>query len=110
MGGRRVGAGQYRHRVALLEPVESQSSSGEVTMAYQLVGHDYASFVPVGGREYVASVAAQAELTARFRLRYRGDVGPTWRVSWDGAAYEVVHVENVDGLGRETMLHVRRIY
>lgn len=104
------GAGKYRHRVAMKRPVSVQSLSGAVVTAWQIVDHDYAAYVPVNGREYVASVGAQAELTARFTLRYRDDVTPEWRVRYDGADFEVVHVEDVNGLQRETMLHVRRLY
>lgn len=104
------GAGKYRHRVAIKEPMSVQSSSGEVVTAYRIIGHDYAAFAPVSGREFVASVGAQAELTARFTLRFRDDVTPTWRVRYDGHDYEIVHVEDVNGRQRETMLHVRRLY
>lgn len=57
----------------------------------------WASAEPLTGREFFAAGQTQAEVTTRFRVRYRADIAPTMRVVWRGQPYDIVAVLDREG-------------
>ena len=56
----------------------------------------WASDEPLSGRELMAAQQKHAEMTARFRLRYREEITQEWRVVFDGHAYDILEVIDVN--------------
>lgn len=71
-------AGQLRQRVLLQrKSYEQDQKSGTMVEAWQDVANVWASIEPLSVREFIASKAIQAEITARAVIRYRTDIDAT---------------------------------
>ena len=68
---------------------------------------DYATVrtakIDAGGREYFAGQQVQAQLATRFKIRYRSDVLPTDRISFESQSYNISHIQE---LGRREGLMI----
>lgn len=64
---------------------------------YATVAGEY--LPPAGGRESFQQTAVVAELTPRFRIRYRDDVVPTHRLLWRGQTLQIHAVIPTMGVG-----------
>lgn len=72
-------AGDFRHRVALQSPQETQDpQTGEMVISWQTQATVWASIRPLRAREFIAAQATQSQVTTEIFIRYRA-VDPTWR-------------------------------
>lgn len=98
-------AGRLRHRVTIEQKAVTRDSVGGQTVSWTTVAASLPAEVePISGREFVELRAAQADISIRFRLRYRSGITPAMRVQWDGNAYGIVEAINVRGMNRELQL------
>lgn len=67
----------------------------------------WAAVEPLAGREYIAAQAAQSEVTARVRIRWRGDVDSQVRVVHRGKTYNVQSVIDPRSERKELILMVK---
>ncbi len=67
----------------------------------------WAAVEPLTGRKYFAADAAQSEVSARIRLRYRTDLQPTDEVEHLGQRYRITAIIQVKSNRRETQLMVK---
>ncbi|MCC2632180.1 MAG: head-tail adaptor protein [Ramlibacter sp.] len=89
--------GKLRHRVTLQGRTETQDGdTGAITQGWAPVATVWASVEPLSAREFIASQATQAKVTARVTIRYRDDVVPTMRLVHLKMGAEVVY--NVEGV------------
>lgn len=86
-------AGRLRHRLQLQRAVEARNGYGEVIQAWSTAATVWGSAEPLQGREYQLAKQTQAETMMRFRIRYRTDVRPSWRVVCDGRNYDIVDAQ-----------------
>lgn len=86
-------AGRLRNRLTLKVPVEARNGFGEVITTWSTVATVWGSAEPLQGREYQLAKQTQAETLFRFRVRYRADVRPSWRVVWNGRSYDIADVQ-----------------
>lgn len=97
-------AGQLDRRIRLQRPTTGSNSFGERVAGYVEDAVVFARFVPVTGREeFLPSDHHSAKQATVFEIRFRPNVGPRWRVVYDGATYEV---EDVAELGRRDGLRL----
>ena len=87
-------AGRLRERVTLERKTAGAVDSwGQpIPDAWTPLGTVWAAVEPLAGREYIAAQAAQSEVTARIRIRWRGDVDSQIRVVHRGKTYDVQSV------------------
>jgi SPP1 family predicted phage head-tail adaptor len=98
-------AGLLRHRVILQRATMTRDEAGQEIADWQPYATVWAEAEPLRGRELLAAQQAQAEVTTRFRIRYRPDVLPTDRVVWDGAVYAITSPP-IDWRGRRMLLEL----
>ncbi len=67
----------------------------------------WASVEPLVGREYIAAQAAQSEVTARIRMRYRPGLTSQDRVIHEGTTYGIESVIDYRSQHRELVLMCR---
>lgn len=89
--------GDLCYRVILQRRDSSRDRLGGETVTWKDVGVTWAAAVPLSGRELIAAQQKHAEITTRFRIRYRAEMSPAWRVIWEGRSYDVLDVVDVDG-------------
>ena len=102
-------AGTLDQRVTLEERMEIQDDWGQPIDAWVPVLDAWAAVEPLAGREYIAAMAEQSEVTARIRLRYRPGVRADMRVKHGTDTYGIESVIHIKSAARELQLMCRRV-
>ena len=105
-----MNAGVLRHRIAITQRTITQNSIGEPVKTWSTYLSTNANIEPLKGREFIDGIATQSEVTHKVRLRYRGGIVPTMRVSFCGRIFEIMYVINVGERNREINLYCKEIY
>lgn len=102
-------AGTLRHRVTIQQKAVTRDSYGAEVVTWQDVATTWGAVEPLSGREYLAALQTQAEVTTRIRLRYRSDVTlqPEMRATWTGHVYDILAIVEVETRQREVHLMCR---
>ena len=98
--------GQLRQRVLLQrKSYEQDQKSGAMVETWQNVANVWASIEPLSVREFIASQAMQAEITARAVIRYRADMEATMRLIHRGKIYNIIGIlaDKNSGLEYQTL-------
>lgn len=89
----KMGAGELNQRITFLARAAGQDDHGQPNGAWSPVATDptvWAKSAGVSSRDIAAAGGHQSSLDAKFIVRYRADVLPTWRVQWVGRVFEIV--------------------
>lgn len=100
-------AGKLDQRVTLERRTTELDDWGQPIEAWAPLATVWAAVEPLNGREYLAAMAAQAETTARIRMRYRPGITQQDRVNHEGKTYGIEAVIDVRSAGRELVLMCR---
>lgn len=95
--------GRMDRQVTLQRSIEYRTPSGAAQTDWQNVATVWAAAKPMRGQEVFQSGQRQAERVVTFVIRYRADLGPTWRIVHDGLAYDV---QSVSEFGRREALEI----
>lgn len=88
-------AGDLRHPLVLLEPVNDVNERGRPTKTWTAVATVYAAKADVSGREFYTAQAYHAEDVVTWTLRWRDDVTAEWRVRHGAQVYEILEVNHL---------------
>lgn len=108
---RGVNPGRYRHRIVVQEPAATQDpTTGEMIPAWATVLPSVpCEITHEPGREFEEANARQAEQVIQVALRAIPNFSPTWRIGWQGFAYDVRSIQ-LDATGvREMILTCRNL-
>ena len=86
-------AGKLRERITFLVQASGQDGFGQPNGAWAPVPTDpnwWAHDAGVSGRDIAHGAAHSATVDAKWIVRYRADVLPTWRVRWKGVDYDII--------------------
>ena len=98
-------AGDLTNRIRIDMRVKTTDTRGAVIYTWAPWtgtpdGKVWAEVNPLRGREFFQAAQVQAEITTRFRIRYRTGIDETMRVVWKGKFYEIKALPiEVDGEG-----------
>ena len=99
-----IGAGIFDRSLTLQKPTQSRTARGGVAESWANVHTDiHASVEPVPADEKMVDAQMRAVRDAIFVIRYRADVVATWRVIYDGNAYDILSITE---LGRREALRL----
>ena len=101
-------AGELRHRITIEAPMATQNAFGEPIEGWTTVADVWASREDLSGREAFLAMQTMAEVTTRFRMRYRDGVNATMRILSDGSIYRVTSVADPDGTRRSLVILTAR--
>jgi SPP1 family predicted phage head-tail adaptor len=88
-----MSAGELRERITVRAFTSSSDGmGGQVTTWADLVASLPAGGGPLSGRERYQAQAVNAQLSHRWKIRYRTDVTSKMRVVWGGSTMEIVAV------------------
>jgi SPP1 family predicted phage head-tail adaptor len=90
-------ASRMTERITLQERTGGVDVLGQAQESWSTVAEVWAQAQPLRGREYFSAGQMQAAVDVRFRIRFRDDVLPTWRVLWRSQPHDVVSVIDVEG-------------
>lgn len=97
-------AGQLDQRVTVERNTTTTDGWGGVTTTWAPLFTCWAAVEPLTGREFLSAQAAQSEVTARIRMRYRPGVTAQDRVIHEGTTYGIESLIDVRSQGRELVL------
>ncbi|WP_027995402.1 phage head closure protein [Simplicispira psychrophila] len=101
-------SGQLDRRVTIERMEEGVDKYGDpIPGAWVPVCTVWCAFEPLVGREFMAALQAQSEVSARVRLRYRPGITSADRVRHDGKVYGIDSVIHVKSARQELQLLVR---
>lgn len=100
-----ISIGALRQRLTLEAPAETVAS-GEVANLWTNQGVVWAEMVGLTGLNR-SGLTAEAEW--RFRIRYRADMTPRWRLRLGRQTFGIISAVDPDGLGRELVILAREI-
>ena len=91
----------FNQRITFQALAASEDSLGQPSGAWVDVATDptvWAKSAFISGRDLAAAGQLQATLDAKFIVRYRADVLPSWRVLWRGQPLDIVgEPADIDG-------------
>jgi len=103
-----MGIGRLRHKVTIQRPVETVDDAGETITSWEEVETVDGEREHLSGAEWWAAQQVYADLSVRWRVRFRDDVVPKMRliecIFPKVHTYNVLAVLDVDGRGR--WLHI----
>jgi SPP1 family predicted phage head-tail adaptor len=82
-------AGALKERVVIEERTTAQDEFGQPVETWLPWATVYASIEPLSGREFFAAQQANAEITARIRIRYQPEVNARMRIVHAGRIYNI---------------------
>jgi SPP1 family predicted phage head-tail adaptor len=88
-------AGKMDRRVTLQSRSVERNVHGEQVVTYTDLATVSAQKMDPRGREFFAAQQTQAEVTTRWRIRYRSDLTVMHRLVYDGLAYDIVQVSEM---------------
>ena len=87
-----MNAGLLTERITLQAATLAADAAGQEIQTWANVGTVWANVRYLTGREYIAASADTAATSASFRVRYRTDVLPGWRISYAGRTWNISEV------------------
>ena len=100
-------AGQLDQRVTIERQSQETDPYGQPIDEWLAIVNTWGAVEPLAGREYIAAMAVQSDVTTRVRLRYRPGITSADRVVHEGRLYNIVSVIDVRSDHRELQLMCR---
>ena len=100
-------AGDLDQRVTVERYTSTEDELGQPIQSWAPLFTCWAAVEPLVGREYLAAMAAQSEVTTRITMRYMPGVTPDLKVTHDGKQYEIESVIDTNSQGVELVLMCR---
>ena len=103
--------GDLRERIMIKQITTTSDSAGGFTdSGSSALATVWAAVEPLSGRELLAAMQAQSEITVRVRMRYRSDITSAMQILHGAKVYEIVSPPiDVDGRRRELELMCKEI-
>lgn len=102
--------GRMRHRIRIQRLSRVRNEFGEPEERWEDAAAVWASIQPVSGREFLAAMKAQAEVTHRVSIRYNPAVKASMRVLVGDRVLDILHILDAWEQHREmTLLCKERI-
>ena len=84
-----VTIGQLRERVTIQQPTRSTDAIGGATLTWSTLVSCWAEVVALSGGEGRQAEAVVSSVSHRLTIRYRSDVVPKMRVSWNSLTLQI---------------------
>ena len=101
----RITAGQLDQRLTLQSRAAGADVLGQPSGAWQTVATVWGRARPLRSRELFAAGAIENVTDVEFTIRWRSDVGHTWRVLWRGTPHDITG-EPIDVDGQRQWLQL----
>jgi SPP1 family predicted phage head-tail adaptor len=100
-------AQELAHRVTLQRQTTITNEFGETEIVWVSYAEPFARVDPLLGREYFAAAQVNAEQSIKFTMRYRSDIQPSDRLTYNGAEFDIQSAIDVGGRHRETLIYAK---
>jgi SPP1 family predicted phage head-tail adaptor len=90
-----MGAGELKHRITFLIPVNTVNENGFETEGFIEFKTVWASASNLSGREYFAAAATQEEKTVKFKIRSISGIDESMKIAFQGKQYNITSIDNI---------------
>lgn len=97
-------AGLMRHRIRIQKQTSARNKLGEQVDSWEDVANVRASINPLSGRDFMAAMQDQAEVTHKVTIRYNAAVKASMRVLYGNRVFDILHIIDVWEQHREMTL------
>ncbi len=94
-------------KITFQQATLEQDETGQMIETWTDYLSVFARVEPMIGREFFAAASMNAESNTKFTMRYRGDITPTMRITYDGSAYNITSIQNIRSGNRETLIYAK---
>jgi len=94
-------------RVKILRLVKERNEFGEPVDTWKEVCTVWAAVEPLRGREFIAALRENAEVTTRIRIRYREGIDRTMKVKVGNTEFEILYIIRPNFARQELQLMCR---
>lgn len=102
-------AGLMRHRIRIKKPSSERNAFGEPVNAWIDVANVRASINPLSGRDFIAAMQDQAEVTHKVMIRYNVAVKASMRVLYGNRVFDILHIIDTWEQHREMVLMCKEL-
>ena len=102
-------SGDLNQRISVERFTSTQDELGQPIEAWAPLFTCWAAVEPLTGREFIAAQAAQSEVTARIRMRFRPWMTAQDRVIHNGTIYMIESLIDVRSENRELVLMCKAV-
>ncbi len=95
-----INAGRMRHRVVVERATKTPDGAGGYALSWAAVATIWADVRPVSGNERYLSMRVEDDVSHTILTRYRNDILPSDRLSFDSRLMQVKSVINVEERSR----------
>lgn len=101
--------GKFDQRVTLLSRgTPTLDAAGQDAITWVEVATVWAQRINQRSAETVAAAQVVDDYDVELHIRYRADVGTTWRLEWKGEGYDITSVSEFGGRNDRTRLLCRK--
>lgn len=111
MADYRFNPGDMRTRITFQQPTITKDDGGAQVAGFTNISTNptvWARWINAHGDEAVTSDALKSVQRATVTIRYRSDVLSTWQIVRDGAAWQIVSIDEVQDRNRYVEMVVER--
>ena len=102
-------AGLMRHRIRIQKQTSTRNKLGELVDSWEDVANVRASINPLSGRDFMAAMQDQAEVTHKVTIRYNADVKASMRVLYGNRVFDILHIIDTWEQHREMVLMCKEL-
>ncbi len=103
-------AGKMNRRITVqTRPTPTRNNYGEPEYTWKDTFSLWAAKITKGGGEFFAAQKINAKTEAVYTVRYTDSISTDDRIIDDGATYEILHLNDVDGKKRELQIAVSEV-
>lgn len=96
-----ISAGSLRERIIFQYCTPAQDALGWPDQTWVTLATVWASVSPISSNEMWKAHREITEVDTKFKIRYRKDIQPTYRILWKNKLYKIYSVIDVNAAGRE---------
>lgn len=100
-----VRSGELTQRIQFQRNAGTRVGGGSTDAIWVPLGNTVAcKITPLSGGKQFLAMQAQSRVTHEIEMRYRGDVGPHYRIKWGDSILEIDRIINVESRNRKLLI------
>lgn len=105
--------GDLKERIKICEPTYSTGDYGDDVLNppedWNVIATIWAAYRDLSGREFFAARQTNTEITGEFKIRYRADIKPSYKIVWGNRVLDIVSPRDIDGKKQWLYINVKEV-
>jgi len=105
--------GDLKERIKICEPTYSTGDYGDNVLNpskdWNVIATIWAAYRDLSGREFFAARQTNTEITGEFKIRYRADIKPSYKIIWGNRVLDIISPRDIDGKKQWLYINVKEV-